>query len=165
MICGKDRRSCEVTNPPQVQHSGDRFLVSKLTTPCRWDIVAFHDPNDPRTLFCKRLVGLPGETVTIHDGAVWIDGKKHTPPDSCKGIEYLDHIEGWPGALWGSETKPAHLGADEYFVLGDFSARAKDSRLWQQGAPGHPPYAVPASDIIGVVTHIYWPPSRWRVLR
>ena len=62
-------------------------------------------------------------------------------------------------------SRPAKLGDDEYFVLGDFSPQAKDSRLWREGAPGHTPYAVPASHIRGVVTHIYWPPKRWRILR
>jgi signal peptidase I len=165
MICGKDRRSCEVANPPRVEHSGDRFLANKLIAPRRWDVIVFRNPADPKISYCKRLVGLPGETVTIKEGAVWIDGKRQTPPDFCKGIEYLDHFEGWSVTVWGSEAHPAKLGADECFVLGDFSARAKDSRLWEQGAPGHPPYAVPASYIVGVVTHIYRPPSRWRTLR
>ena len=162
MICSKELRSCEVANPAHVEHSGDRFIVNKFFSPRRWDIIVFRSPDDPKTCFCKRLVGLPGETVTIRDGAVWIDGKKQTPPDSCKGIEYLDSIGRWSGDLWGSEARPAKLGADEYFVLGDFSARAKDSRLWEKGAAGHPPYAVPASYIVGVVTHIYWPPERCR---
>jgi signal peptidase I len=165
MICGKDRHSCEVASPPHATHSGDRFLVNKWLSPRRWDIVVFRYPEDPRILYCKRVVGLPGETITIGNGAIWCNGKKQTPPDSCKGIEYLDHIEGWPGDLWGSEAKPARLGADEYFVLGDFSARAKDSRLWQEGAPGHPPYAVPKSYFVGVAEFIYWPPSRMAWLR
>jgi signal peptidase I len=172
MICSDERRSCEVANPPKEEYTGDRILVAKFLHPQRWDVVAFRGPEDPKINYCKRLVGLPGETVTIHDGAVWIDGKKLTPPDSCQGIEYLDRMEGWPEELWGNPedfwgnaAKPAKLGPDEYFVLGDFSANAKDSRLWQKGAPGHPPYAVPESYIIGVVTHIYWPPSRWQVLR
>jgi hypothetical protein len=59
----------------------------------------------------------------------------------------------------------ARLGEDEYFVLGDFSAMSKDSRLWGEGAPGHHPFAVPESHLRGVVTHIYWPPDRWRILR
>jgi hypothetical protein len=37
--------------------------------------------------------------------------------------------------------------------------------LWLEGAPGHPPYAVPESYLHGVVTHVYWPPQRWRILR
>ena len=67
--------------------------------------------------------------------------------------------------MWRAPDRPAKLGADEYFVLGDFSQQAADSRLWETGAPGHPTYAVPQSYLIGVVTHIYWPPSRWRILR
>ena len=158
----------KVVDPPHEKFSGDRLVVSKFIHPQRWDVIVFRYPEDPKTNYCKRLVGLPGETVVIRDGAVWIDGEKQTPPDSCNGLEYLDRIlTAWLAmpVLWGSEEKPASLGPDEYFVLGDFSARAKDSRLWQQGAPGHPPYAVPASYIVGVVTHIYWPPSRCRVLR
>jgi signal peptidase I len=168
MICSRERRSCEVVDPPRAEHPGDRLVVNKLICPQRWDVIVFRYPENPEVNFVFRLAGLPGETVAIRDGAVWINGEKQTPPDSCKGIEYLarldDGVLGRP-TLWGSEGKPAKLGPDEYFVLGDFSARAKDSRLWQQGAPGHPPYAVPASYIVGVVTHIYWPPSRWRVLR
>jgi signal peptidase I len=165
MICGKERRSCEVAAPPRMQHMGDRFAVSKLTVPRRWDIIAFRWPENPEITYLFRLVGLPGETVTIRDGALWIDGKKQTPPNFCKGIEYLDRMEGWPESLWGNEATPARLGADEYFVLGDFSARAKDSRLWQHGAPGHSPYAVPKSHIIGVAECIYWPLGRMAWLR
>jgi signal peptidase I len=165
MICSRERKLCEVTKPPHAVLPGDRFVVNKLITPQRWDVIAFRSPEDPETNYVKRLVGLPGERVVIHDGAVWINGERQTPLDSCEGLEYLDRIESWPYALWGSTAKPVHLGPDEYFVLGDFSAKSKDSRLWQQGAPGHPPYAVPASYIVGVVTHIYWPRSRWAVLR
>ena len=166
MMCSREFRSCEVAHPSHVEHPGDRVVVTKFIQSQRWDVIVFRVPEDPKMFFCMRLIGLPGETVTIKDGAVWINGKKQTPPDCCKGIEYLDRIEGgWPDPVWGSAGHPAKLGADEYFVLGDFSACSKDSRLWQHGVPGHPPYAVPGSYIVGVVTHIYWPPSRWRVLR
>jgi signal peptidase I len=165
MICGKELRSCEVTNPPRVEHASDRIIVNKFLTPRRWDIIVFRFPEDPKICFCERLVGLPGETVTIRDGAVWIDGRKQTPPALCRGIEYLDQLGHQGSPLWGSEERPAKLGPDEYFVLGDFSAWSRDSRLWDKGAPGHPPYAVPASYIVGVVTHIYWPPDRCRSLR
>jgi signal peptidase I len=165
MICSKELRSCEVADPSRVEHLGDRFIVNKYLRPRRWDVVIFRSPQDPKVFACKRLVGLPGETVTIRGGAVWIDGKRQTPPESCRGIEYLDRFQGYPTPLWGSEEQPAKLGPDEYFVLGDFSARSRDSRLWQKGAAGHPPYAVPASYILGVVTHIYWPPERCRALR
>jgi signal peptidase I len=165
MICSRELRSCEALNPPRAELPGDRIVVNKLIRPGRWDIIVFRYPENPEVNFVFRLAGLPGETVVIRDGAVWINGEKQSPPDSCAGLEYVARLDDCFGTLWGSDAKPARLGPDEYFVLGDFSARAKDSRLWQQGAPDHPPYAVPASYIVGVVTHIYWPPSRWRVLR
>ena len=53
----------------------------------------------PSVNYCQRLVGLPGETVTIRDGAVWIDGKRQSPPEGCKGLEYLAEIKGCPETL------------------------------------------------------------------
>jgi signal peptidase I len=150
--------------------NGDKFMVAKYLRPRRWDVVAFRLPSDPQTNYVKRLVGLPGETVVIKDGAVWIDGRKLDPPPSLKGLNYVTEMPSMRDMppipiLAGTSDRPAVLGQDEYFVLGDFSPQSLDSRLFKKGAPGHPAYAVPESYIIGVVTHIYWPPSRWRVLR
>ncbi|MCU0916886.1 MAG: signal peptidase I [Planctomycetes bacterium] len=142
----------------------DRVLALKPLRPRRWDLVAFRFPTNPSEVFVKRVVGLPGETIHIEDDAVWVDGQKLTPPPSIQGIRYR-YDDPVPRELWGTRERPARLGADEYFVLGDFSPNSFDSRLWSQGAPGHPPYAVPASHLRGVVTHIYWPPGRARILR
>jgi signal peptidase I len=130
-------------------------------------MIVFRYPADPSVNYVKRLVGLPGEELYIRDGAVWINGQRLEPPDEVGGIEYLMTIEisGHPLPTSAGSMHPARLGPDEYFVLGDFSAESSDSRFWEQGAPGHPPYAVPESHIIGVVTHIYWPISRWRTFR
>lgn len=147
-------------------HSGDRFIVTKFLTPRRWDLVLFQYPEDPSTLYVKRLVGFPGEKIHIQDGSVWVNGEKQTPPDSIHGIEYLSQLPDRFGPdLWGSINRPALLGNDEYFVLGDFSAQSRDSRAWEQGAKGHSPFAVPESHMKGVVTHTYWPPDRWRIHR
>ncbi len=147
-------------------HAGDRFMVAKFFTPQRWDLVVFQYPEEPGTLYVKRLVGLPGEKVQIQDGSVWIGGVRQTLPDTVRGLEYLSELPDWFGPdLWGSANRPALLGDDEYFVLGDFSAQSKDSRFWEQGAPDHNPFAVPESHMKGVVTHTYWPPHRWRIHR
>lgn len=134
--------------------SADRFLVAKFIEPQRWDLIAFSSPGDPSVLFVKRLVGLPGETIHIDQGGVWSDGEKLEPPEEIKGIEYLPAIPGMPGSPNAAKDNPAVLGENEYFVLGDFSAISNDSRLWSNGAAGHPPYAVPRSSVQGVVTHI-----------
>lgn len=148
------------------QRTPDRFLAVKFFEPRRWDLVVFRVPEDPSTVWVKRLVGLPGESVELKGGYVWINGEKQTPPERLKGIQYLDQLPDWPEEkLWGAEERPVKLALGEYFVLGDFSAQSADSRMWRTGAPGYNPYAVPASHIVGVVTHTYWPPERWRIHR
>jgi len=146
----------------------DRFVVAKFVEPRRWDMVVFRYPEDPSAVFVMRLVGLPGETIHIEDGAVWANGKRLELPTSLNGLEYLSELpelRGWRDELWGSKDRPAVLGDDEYFVLGDWSLKSMDSRLWEDGAPGHSPFAVPKSYLRGVVICRYWPPQRWRVFR
>jgi signal peptidase I len=149
----------------QPDPSRDRIVVAKYLEPQRWDVVAFRLPSDPSVTYIKRIVGLPGETIVIKEGAVWVDGQRLSPPTALGDIQYLSKIEGVRQRLWGTEGKPAVLGDDEFFVLGDFASRALDSRLWETGAPGRQPYAVPKSHIIGVLTNTYWPPERWRSFR
>ena len=165
MICSKELQSVFVKDAPQDSHEGDRLLACKLLTPKRWDLIVFRYPQDPSVNYVKRLVGLPGEKLAIHDGAVWINGEKMEPPDSIRGIRYSPTIESHGQVYSGPGSVPVELGPDEYFVLGDFVDASSDSRFWEQGAPGHPPYAVPASHIVGVVINIYWPPSRWTSFR
>jgi signal peptidase I len=147
------------------QFPGDRIVCSKFLKPGRWDIIAFRLPANPASVYAQRIVGLPGETVQIENGAVCINGQKMEPPDSLRGIQYLDKIPGMEVGISGTKDNPAVLASDEYFVLGDFSAQSSDSRFWYGGPEGHPDYAVPVSHIKGVITHIYWPPSRWRIFR
>ena len=153
----------KLSGPAEPAHPKDQFLSLKLTSPRRWDLVTFRLPRQPSTQYVKRLVGLPGETVVIKDGAVWIDGRRQTPPPAAAGLRHEDDLPDLGRrTVWGTERDPAVLGDDEYFVLGDFTLQSNDSRLWQSGAEGHNPYAVPASHITGVVTLTHWPPSRWR---
>ena len=164
MICD----AFHVTTMRVVVHSigrADHFVAVKCLAPRRWDIVIFQRPDRPSSLSAMRVVGLPGERIHIEDGTVWADGRRLRLPDSLRGLKYASRVPGADFELWGTPRRPAVLADDEYFVLGDFSIRANDSRLWQQGAAGHNVFAVPASYVRGVVTHIYWPPRRWRVLR
>jgi signal peptidase I len=164
MICSQEFRTCKAT-PSSVSGNSDRILVDKLLAPRRWDIIAFRLPSDPSVTYIKRLVGLPSEELQIRDGSVWINGEKMEPPDELQGIEFLSSIEYHGQTFVATGSSPVKLAGDEYFVLGDFSAQATDSRFWEIGAPGHARYAVPKSHIVGVVTHIYWPISRWRAFR
>jgi signal peptidase I len=160
-ICGNCMQASEVTVTSEQVFSGDRLIAAKFLRPRRWDLVVFRNPEDPAVQYVSRLIGLPGDEVAIRDGKVWINGTPAQKPAEISALVYVAHPVAAAKPVWG----PVKLGSGEYIVLSDFSLRAKDSRVWESGAPGHPPYAVPENYISGVVTHIYWPPSRWRVFR
>ncbi len=166
MICQENFHVSRSNDYGDQIYKPDRFLVAKFMKPSRWDVIVYQRPGNPRELYCHRLVGLPGEEIEIKDGSVWADGNKLIPPDSIRNIQYTSESQFISSLkMWGAARGPAKLSSDEYFVLGDFSANAEDSRMWNKGAPGHNPYAVPESYIRGVATHIYWPPQRSRMLR
>ena len=102
--------------------TGDRIFGNRLAyinkVPQRFDIVIFKYPDDETQLFIKRVIGLPGETVEIRDGKVYIDGSE-TPLDDSFTPEP-------PQGDWGPEVVPE----GSYFMLGDNRNRSKDSRFW-----------------------------------
>jgi signal peptidase I len=73
--CGKDG----LGNVPAIECNGDRLLVQKflydLRPPRRWEVAVFQSPSEPDQAYVKRVVGLPGETIQVFDGDVYIDGK------------------------------------------------------------------------------------------
>lgn len=118
----------------------ERLIVSRLSyilgEPQRGDVIVFQYPYDPQRDFVKRIIGLPGETVTITNGVVFINGKP-IPDESA----YVEHMS--------METKPpVTLGDDEYFVMGDNRPGSSDSRSWG---------ALTGKNIIGKAWLIYYP--------
>jgi signal peptidase I len=161
-ICGRCLRASTITAAGDEVSSGDRVVVARFLRPRRWDLLVFFGPEDPTIPYVKRVVGLPGDRLAIHDGDVWIDGKRAEKPPDISTLVYLARPTAEPAVSWG----PVRLAPGEYFVLDDFSRISRDSRVWSTGATGYPPfYAVPESSVIGVVTHTYWPPRRWRIFR
>lgn len=164
MICDR----FHITEHPKVDPQAfgpDRFPVAKFIRPRRWDLVVFRFPEDPNVLYIQRLVGLPGEEIKIEDGAIWANGQRLEAPAEIQGLEYQPATPENGAPQWGSPEQPARLDSDEYFMLGDFTARSYDSRMWRSNSSGRHPYGVPQSHLVGVVTNIYWPPSRWRIFR
>jgi signal peptidase I len=137
----------------------------------RWSIVVLESPESgPLSRIPRRIVGLPGETIELVGGQIQVDGQPVTPAPGmpvCIDRSYFGRydgsLRGKPGA--GCEGNPIHLGPDEYYVLGDSSVTAIDSRLWETPAEGHQLGALPRDHIIGRVTAVYWPPNRWRLFR
>ena len=100
---------------------GDNLIVDKISyrfrEPERYEIIVFPYRYAKNTYYIKRIIGLPGETVQIIDGYVYIDGEKL---DEHYGLEVMNNP--------GSAAEPITLGDDEYFVLGDNRNRSADSR-------------------------------------
>jgi signal peptidase I len=102
----------------------------------RGDIVVFWYPLDPAKSYIKRVVGLPGEWVSIRDGHVLVNGKPLAEPYVPSG--YLDH-QTYP---------PVSIDSDHYYVLGDHRDASNDSRVWG---------TVDRRYIYGKAVYVYWP--------
>lgn len=140
--------------------ANDRFIAHLGMPLRRWDLVVIDGkPGDPYPApFVKRIVGLPGERVEVYGGGVYINGKAVEPPADFPPIDDR-RIQ----VANGAQGRPVRLGAGEYYLLGDNSANSADSRIWRDSFSGAQPGAVPASHIMGRVTVVYWPVSRWRM--
>ena len=137
----------------------DRILVDKLSYHLhgthRGDIVVFSTPpaencgGPPVADLVKRVIGLPGETVSLSDGAVYIDGKRLPEPWFTPGTE--------PPTTPGPSQEPYALRhpfkvpAGHVYVMGDNRTVSCDSRYWGP---------ILESSIVGKVDLRFWPLSR-----
>ncbi len=106
--------------------TGEYLIVDQLSyhldTPKRGDVVIFKYPNDPSKYFIKRIIGLPGEIVTLANGVTTIENQD-TGTVEVLDEEYLvtdktdDHLS-------------ITLSSSEYFVMGDNRGASSDSRVW-----------------------------------
>jgi len=110
----------------------------------RGDMVVFWFPNDQTKSYIKRVIGLPGDTVEVDDGVVFVNGKKIQ--ESYVPDEYRDHIS----------SAAMKVPGDNYFVLGDHRSSSNDSRSWG---------TVPRPLIYGKAVFVYWPIEKLGVLR
>lgn len=130
---------------------GDNLIVDKITyrfsDPKRYDIIVFPYQYEENTYFIKRIIGLPGETVQIVDGIIYIDGEVL---QESYGREVMKNS--------GLAADPVTLGEDEYFVLGDNRNDSTDSRDPSVGK-------IPRDRIIGRAWVRIWPLSKIGILR
>ncbi|MGQ9698888.1 MAG: signal peptidase I [Armatimonadota bacterium] len=143
----------------------DRILVNKFIyrfrPPQRYDVIVFKAPPEAsldEKDFIKRVIGLPGEIVEVHDGQVYIN---HKPLD--------EHYVGEECAMWPPKKVPARtvirpdyeygpykVPPHKLFVMGDNRNNSKDSHYWQ---------ALSMDRVLGKAMVIFWPPSRIGLVR
>jgi signal peptidase I len=159
-------RGASVAMIPTLQ-SEDRFVADLLDRkPRRWDVVVLKSPTVPEVQWVFRVVGLPGEKVELKDGQVLIDGTVVAPPAAVPGGRYGTEPARHTPQLNGGGGVPLQLGQDEYYVLGDNTDAANDSRYWETNPGwGRQAGAIPAAKIVGVVFWRYFPSERFGEVR
>jgi signal peptidase I len=125
---------------------GECIMVNKVSYhssgPQRGQVIIFNPSFESEYPFIKRVMGLPGETVEIKDGKVFINGIPLAE-------EYIMAPPNY--------TMPAtEVPENEYFVLGDNRNNSNDS---------HNSWTVPLDNIIGKAWFTYWPPNKWGVVK
>jgi len=124
--------------------AGEFVLVNRLSYRFgdfeRGDVVVFHYPPHPEEDYIKRVIGLPGDTVTIRDGQVKVN----------ESVLQEDYISGPPQYSGAWQVPEGQL-----FVLGDNRNQSSDSHSWG---------FVPMNNVVGKALAIYWPLTEFRIL-
>jgi signal peptidase I len=125
-------------------HNGELILVDKWSylfhAPSRGDVIVFVAPPSPSEDFVKRIVAVPGDTITIHNTTVIVDGT------ALNETYVAPQNQGNPYAF--KSINNMVVPPNHFFVMGDNRANSYDSRAWG---------FVPKANIIGRAALVYWP--------
>jgi signal peptidase I len=130
--------------------SGEALIVNRTAYllsggPQRGDVVVFRAPPEPNTDYIKRVIGLPGESILVQRGRVFVNGQALDEPYVHFAANYQ-----FPG-----NGEPVTIPQGTYFVLGDNRPDSFDS---------HTGWVVPTQNLIGRAWLRYWPPAAWGVV-
>jgi signal peptidase I len=118
-------------------HDGEFVVVSRLAyrwaEPARGDIIVFRFPLNPDRRFIKRIIGLPGDSIRVEGGTVFVNGSPLAEPYIAAPPRYSGDWQ---------------VGADQVFVLGDNRNNSSDAHDWGM---------LSQSEIIGKAILVYWP--------
>ena len=158
----------------------ERVIAYRHSELKRNEVIILKAPDEPNAFYIKRIIGLPGDTVTAKNNKIYVNGKKIDQSYLEPGFKLIDHEDGFNGTHY-SDTgnfsirslatkkdykkiyttaqlnlmrKTNKVPKDSYFVLGDHRSVSKDSRYIG---------AIPRSKIEGVVKVRYWPLNRLSV--
>lgn len=134
-------------------HNGEYILTNlislRLSKLERGDVVVFQAPVDREKDFIKRIIGLPGDTVMLDSGSVFVNGNKLD-----EGTYLASSVKTFGGAFL-ADKQSVKVPEDNYFVLGDNRSFSSDSREWG---------FVPREKIIGKSFFVYWPVTSARIV-
>ncbi len=124
-------------------HNGELIIVDKwsylLRPPVRGDVLVFVAPPQPSQDYIKRVIGLPGDVITIQNNIVYVNNQ----PLNERYVSPANN-----GAINDKVFQNMIVPANSYFMLGDNRAGSSDSRAWG---------CLPKQNIIGQASVVYWP--------
>ncbi|MBF8250055.1 MAG: signal peptidase signal peptidase [Candidatus Levybacteria bacterium] len=118
------------------------IIALRVNKPKQGDVIVFKAPNDPEKDYIKRVIGVPGDTVMVKNGDVYVN---EIPLNQSL---YLEPPMRTYGGSFLKEGVSVTVPADGYFVMGDNRSGSSDSREWG---------FVPLKSIIGESFFVYWP--------
>lgn len=132
---------------------GEFLLTDKVTyrfnQPKRGDVIVFEAPIAPGEEYIKRIIGLPGNTVSVKGGKVYINNQELNE-------SYLKDTLYTSGGTFLADGQSITVPNNEYFVLGDNRPASSDSRTW-----GY----ITKQEITGRAWIIYWPPDKMGLVK
>jgi len=133
-------------------HDGEFLLTDKITyrfsEPKRGDVIVFEAPGSNNEEFIKRIIGLPGENISLINGKIYING-------TILNENYLPETLITEGGLFLENNDNITIPENHYFMMGDNRVASSDSRSWG---------FVEKDKISGRAWIIYWPPPRLGVI-
>lgn len=128
-------------------HNGEYILTDKISyrlhSPNRGDVVVFHSPQDERVDFIKRIIAVPGDTLKLAGGYVYLNGQRLEEP-------YINDPGQVLSGRYLREGDEIRVPEDQYLVMGDNRLHSSDSREWG---------FVTSAELVGRAFFRYWPIS------
>lgn len=122
----------------------------RFGTPQRGDVIVFKAPVDTDKDFIKRVLGVPGDTIQLKEGYVYVNGTQFDES------AYLGSDERTYGGSFLKEGQVITVPEGNYFVMGDNRMFSSDSREWG---------LLPTGNIIGISFFVYWPINTARIVK
>lgn len=123
------------------------LITLRLGPIVKGDVIVFKAPPDPEKDFIKRVIGVPGDTVMVKEGSVYVNAAPYNESS------YLNSDVKTYAGTFLREGETITVPVSEYFVMGDNRSYSSDSREWG---------FVPSANIIGKSFFVYWPPTALR---
>ena len=145
-------------------HDHEYIIVSKIEyiihPPERGDIIVFKPPSNGKDYYVKRIIGIPGDTVSLTKGKVFVNGKEVSEPYLSEGIStcIVARMSSCP-----NDNKAYVVTDDEYFVLGDNREGSSDSRSWRDSDNQEFPF-IKRDDIAGKARFVLLPITSIRAI-